>query len=406
MLGKLNRFGLIALASLAGSPSAALAGGLYISEFVTPSMGTAGAGQEAYANDASTNFAFHNPAGMTRLEGHQLSLGAGALVGDTEFDPDANTPFPGGDGGDQAGFAPLLGSHVVLDLTDDLKFGLSVFSVSGAALDPDDSWSGRYQLQDITLLTLTANPNLAYKVNDWLSLSAGGMVMYADIDYQLAAPPGGLGQAEVDGDDFAFGFNFGALFEIDGGTRIGVTYVSKVEPKFSGDLDIRFGGGPQFSVGSNLEFTFPQTLRVGAYHELNDRWALLASAGWEDWSNFDELLISTERGGAGIPTEWDDTYFFGVGVHYRPTEDWLLQTGFRYDSSPVSDGDRVASLPIDRQIRLAVGAQHEWSERLSVGGSFEYVDLGDAEIQDANTLIGEYDTNRMFVFGLNMNYTF
>lgn len=33
---------------LAGSYSSALAGGLYLNEFATPSMGTAGAGQEAY----------------------------------------------------------------------------------------------------------------------------------------------------------------------------------------------------------------------------------------------------------------------------------------------------------------------------------------------------------------------
>jgi long-subunit fatty acid transport protein len=40
-----------------------LAGGLYISEFGTPSMGVASTGAQAVASDAST--AFHNPAGMT-----------------------------------------------------------------------------------------------------------------------------------------------------------------------------------------------------------------------------------------------------------------------------------------------------------------------------------------------------
>ena len=82
--------------------SSALAGGLYLNEFATPSMGTAGAGQEALSADASTNFAFHNPAGMTRLDGHQISLGAGVLWGDSEFETDDDTPFGGGDGGDQA----------------------------------------------------------------------------------------------------------------------------------------------------------------------------------------------------------------------------------------------------------------------------------------------------------------
>ncbi|MCK5365716.1 MAG: outer membrane protein transport protein, partial [Gammaproteobacteria bacterium] len=314
----------LGLLLVAGGYSSAGAGGLYLNEFATPSMGVAGAGQEAVANDASTNFAFHNPAGMTRLDGHSISLGAGLLVADTEFDTDSDTPFFGGDGGDQAGFAPLIGSHGVLSVTDDLKLGMSMFSISGAALDPDDSWAGRYSLQEIELLTLTANPSAAYRVNNWLSIGAGVTVMYADLTYKLAAPPGGAGQVEVDGDDFAFGYNFGALFELSPGTRIGVTYVSKVEPDFSGDLKINTGGGGAFSTSSEVGITFPQLVRVGAYHELDDQWALLGTVGWEDWSNFDDLAVSTQAGSAAISTEWRDTYHFSGGVHYRPTEDWLL----------------------------------------------------------------------------------
>lgn len=214
---------------LVGCFSSALAGGLYLNEFATPSMGTAGAGQEAYVADASTNFAFHNPAGVTRLEGDQISLGAGLLVGETRFDADQNTAFSGGN---QASFAPLLGSHGVLDLTEDLKLGMSVFSVAGASLDPDNSWVGRFQLQEISLLTITANPSVAYRVSDWFSLGVGFQAMYASIDYELAAPPvpppnGSDGQIEVDSTDWAYGYNFGALFEISERTRVGITYISK-----------------------------------------------------------------------------------------------------------------------------------------------------------------------------------
>ena len=405
------RASVLGMVLVAGGYSSAGAGGLYLNEFATPSMGVAGAGAEAVANDASTNMSFHNPAGMTRLEGHSIALGAGLLQGDTEFDTDPDTPFNGGNGGDQAGWAPLIGSHGVYSVSDDLKLGISMFSLSGAALDPNNSWAGRYSLQDIELLTLTANPGVAYRVNDWLSYGAGATVMYADITYELAAlpinpPVGGSGQAEVDGDDFAFGYNFGALLELSPRTRVGAIYVSKVEPEFSGDLELRTGGGPSFSVGSDLEFTFPQLVRVGVYHELNDRWALLGTVGWEDWSSFDELLVSVQRGSAGIATEWEDTYHFSGGVHYRPTQDWLLQAGITYDTSPVSASARTAYLPMDRQIRYAVGAQYQWNERVNIGGAFEYIDLGDARIDDPTILTGEYEENRLFMFALNFSYRF
>ena len=55
-------FALLGIFALVGT---ARAGGLYLTEFGTPSLGTAGAGAPAGTDDAST--ATHNPAAMTRL---------------------------------------------------------------------------------------------------------------------------------------------------------------------------------------------------------------------------------------------------------------------------------------------------------------------------------------------------
>ena len=73
------------------------AGGLYITEFGTPSTGVANAGAGAIAIDSST--AWHNPSGMTRLSGTHAQAAAGYLKGNIKFDPDSNTPVSGGDGG-------------------------------------------------------------------------------------------------------------------------------------------------------------------------------------------------------------------------------------------------------------------------------------------------------------------
>jgi len=72
----------------------ALAGGLYLNEFGTPSMGVAAAGANAVAANAST--AFHNAAGMTRIKGKELMGTAGVLNATVKFDSDSDTPIPGG----------------------------------------------------------------------------------------------------------------------------------------------------------------------------------------------------------------------------------------------------------------------------------------------------------------------
>jgi len=58
---------------------------------------------------------------------------------------------------------------------------------------------------------------------------------------------------------------------------------------------------------SDTEITLAQFVRVSGYHELNDQWALLGTVGWEDWSAFENINLSTGMGTTNIPRNWKDT---------------------------------------------------------------------------------------------------
>jgi len=383
------------------------AGGLYLEEFATPSMGVASAGAEAVCMDASTSF--HNPAGMTRLNGNEFMLTGGLFMGTAEFDTDSSTTISGGDGGDAAGYAPFLGAFYARSLSEDWKLGINLFSISGAALDYGKSWAGRYQCQEVSITTLTLNPTIAYRVNDWLSVGGGVAVMYANLDLELAVPDilgvwGADGKAELDGDDVEIGFNLGAMFELSEQTRLGIIYWSKIEPEFDGDLKIN---PPGANVGSDTELTFPQFIRAGIYHDIDEKWALLGTVAWEDWSKMDNLLISTDARTLTVPRNWDDTWHFAAGAHYRLYDDWLLQGGIAYDTSPTDSDDRTADMPIDRQIRLTLGVQHKYDEEVTTGFIIEYIDFGEARIKKSGTLAtfnGKYDNNWALVLAFNVNW--
>jgi long-chain fatty acid transport protein len=381
----------------------ALAGGLYINEFGTPSMGVAGAGTNAVASDASTSF--HNPAGMARIKGKELMGTGGFIYSTVKFDPDADPPIPGGNGGDAGGPAPVLGGFYVHSLNDRWKLGASLISISGALLDYDNDWTGRYLNTDVTLLTLTFYPSVAYRVNNWLSLGGGPQIMYADLELKAKAPPPiGNGEVKIDGDDVAFGFGLGALIELSERTRFGISYQSEIKPEFSGDVKFS-GGAGSADAGTDTELTLARFIHISGYHELNNRWALLGTVGWENWSEFENINISTGQGSQKIPRNWDDTWKFAAGVHFRPVEKWLLQLGFAYDTSPVDSDDRTPDMPMDRQIRYATGAQYQWSDRLSTGAQFVYADYGKAKI-DNDLLKGDYERNDLFFFALNANWKF
>ena len=389
--------------SLSVLPCSSLAGGLYLNEFGTPSMGVAGAGANAVASDASTSF--HNAAGMTRIKGNELMGTGGFLYSTIKFDADHDTPISGGNGGDAGGLAPIVGAFYTHSLTDDWKLGANLITITGAVLDYDEDWTGRYLNTEVTMLTVTFYPSVAYRVNKWLSLGGGPQVMYADLEMKLKAPPpDGDGEVKIDGNDIVFGFGLGGLIELSERTRFGIVYQSEMEPDFDGDVKVK-GPGPGFDFSTDTEITLARFIKVSGYHELNDRWALLGTVGWENWSEFENINISTGQGTQKIPRNWDDTWKFAAGVHYRPVDKWLLQLGMSYDTSPVDSKDRTPDMPMDRQIRYATGVQYKWSERLSTGAQFVYADYGKARIRN-DLLKGEYKRNDLFFFALNADWKF
>jgi len=391
---------LLTLAVL-GVAGPAGAGGLYLNDFGTSSMGTAGAGAGALANDAAT--ALHNPAGMTRLDSHQLMAAGGLLYAKIEFDPDADTPVPGGDGGNQGGLAPILGSQYVHKLSDRWRVGAAMFSISGAVLDPDNDWVGRNEVTEVSLVSLSLLPSIAYRATDWLSIGAGPILTYAIMNYDLEIPlpGGGKGKAEMDSlDDFAAAAFVGILLEPSERLRIGVTYLSETELNLGGNLDIF---PPDLRVATELTQPLAQSVRADVYWELSDRVALLATLAWEDWSTAESLPISVGGASTETPLGFKDTVKAGLGVHYRLSDDWLLQGGITFDSSPLDTSDRFTAFPLDRQLRYAVGALYDRSENTRFGMSFVWADLGRARVR-SDFAKGDYEYNDIFFFAFNVNW--
>ena len=384
------------------STHSAFAGGLYIQEFATPSMGTADAGSQAWADNAST--AWHNPAGMTKLKRSEVSAGLGFGRSKVQFDADADTPTGGNDGGDAGSTAPLASFSGVYKINEDWAAGLYAGGITGAALDYNNGWAGRFQAEEVSLTLLGVSPTIAYQVTDWLSIGGGPVLVYGTLDYELAVPPpAGTGRVDIeDADDIDVAGTVGAVIDLSEGTRIGLTYQSETKLDLEGNTSVDPIGA---EFNATLQLVFPQKVNVGIYHDINEQFALLGSIRWEDWSSFDEIPVSTEQGSNAIPRNWNDTYGISLGLHYKPIENILLQAGFGYDTSPVSDGNRTADMPVDRQIRYALGAQYSISDRATIGGSVVYVDLGDADI-DANTVSGSYENNQVIFAAMNFAWKF
>jgi len=298
----------LCIAALASSQ--AVAGGMLAYEIGTADVGLASAGYGARAQDAST--VFTNPAGMTRLQGTQ-ALAAGQLLwANTKYSIGAGTsPLLGNENGGYAvgsdGWFPGGGAFISYSVSPDLKLGFALAGNFGAPLKYDNDWAGRYYVQSTTMLGLSLLPSIAFKVNDKLSLGAALNAMYGMYTNQVAinnvAPIFGDGRLKLDDRTWGWGANLGLLYEIDEGTRIGLTWNSQVNLDFKGPA--KFSNlSPAVAAALNkagllnstieVGIKVPQQLMASVFTQLDPQWALLGSVGWQQWSKFGAIHIGID----------------------------------------------------------------------------------------------------------------
>ena len=71
----------------------------------------------------------------------------------------------------------------------------------------------------------------------------------------------------------------------------------------------------------------------------------------------------------------------------------------------MSESQRSPALPVDRQLRFAVGVQYRINDAYTIGAAYEYADLGSANIdrtRPSGTVQGDYETNSLNVFNLTV----
>lgn len=378
----------------------ALAGGFQLFELATPIMGTAGAGQAAVADDAST--AFFNPAGMTLLDRTQIFVGTQLIKTTAKFKASENNETPGTNGGDAGVILPGISGFFVYSYSPDLKFGLSVTSPFAGEMDYGKGWVGRFIAQDVEILTINVNPVAAYRLNDWFSLGGGLSVQYAQFKQGLAVelPGSQEGSIDVDVDDFNVGFNVGFMFHPWQTTRFGLSYRSEIKHKLSGNVDLqRIAVQP--SVTTILKT--PHSIIISAYHDITPELTLLADLGWTNWKSLKSSILQIGGNATlNIPRGWKDTWRIGGGVRYKTSEKTTIMTGISYDSSPVSNSRRTPDLPFDRQIRIGAGLLVDITEDIRLGVAYEYTDAGKAKIDRAG-IAGDYSTNNINAFTLSIN---
>jgi long-chain fatty acid transport protein len=442
--------------------------GFYLLEQNASGLGRAFAGTAAIADDAST--VFFNPAGLARLDGVRITAAASAINVNTRFADKASAAALGqplgGSSGNAGGLATVPALYLSVPFADSFTFGLGINAPFGLKTDYDEGWIGRFQALRSEVKTINVNPSLAWAPTPHVSVGIGlnyqrlqatltSAVNYSAVVYQgayssayqqayAAAIAGGASQAaaaaaaaaaagtqaglllgatgplegttRVEGDDTAWGFNVGALFDVGEATRIGLAYRSAAKYGVSGNvgfqapttavptaaLIIQVASGSVLADGPvSLSLKLPDSATASLVQKIGERTTLSFDAAWSGWSSVPQLQIMRASGTvlSTTPEKWQDTWRFALGGDFKLSDSWTLRAGVAYDQAPVPDSTRTPRLPDNDRTWLAVGAAWNPSDAVRVDLGYAHLFVKNAPLnQNAGStptygmLVGEQKT--------------
>lgn len=379
------------------------AAGFQLSEQSAIQMGRAMAGAGIVGDDLSA--VHYNPAGMTLLSGTRMQATGTWVAVNLDYEGDSGQSENGRLKGQTipAGF-------ITHQINDSLWAGLGLTVPYGMGTEYDEGWEGRERGTESMILTFDINPNLAWKVNDKLSVGGGISLQYAKAELGMGM---GSTQANVKGDSWAWGWNVGVMFQPVETVRLGLAYRSHIAHNAEGHTDVK--GLLNLTSDMKVRIKTPDTVTLSATWEATDALRLSGTARWSKWSNFHSLdiqnldLAGPQFSSTVVENNWDDTWFFSVGADYKLNGQWTIRGGVAYDQGPVENQYRMAVIPDTDRVWFSGGASYKYTDNLTFDFGATYIKgVGDTDLYDkvGGKKIGEFKSLDSYIFSAQMQYLF
>jgi long-chain fatty acid transport protein len=401
---------LIPAAVLAVWAGSAAASGFQLLEQNASGLGNAYAGSAAVAENAST--VFYNPAGMTQLEGKNVSFGVTAVDTSYKFNNGAssvNQLANTGNGNDGGGLGYVPNGYFSMGVTKDLYLGLGIGAPFGLKTEYDKPWMGAAQSVKFEVKTVNVNPSIGYRVNETVSLGFGLDWQKLNAKYERLVGtygPGAFGNTKgltalLDVSDSTWGWNAGVLFNLSPATRVGVSYRSEMKYTATGNITLSADGtaltaatltnlnnaGGSSNVSADIKL--PDTWIFSAAQKLDDRWEMLGDLSRTGWSSIPKIDIVRTSGAANgqiaqtLNTDFRDTWRVAFGANYKYTDSLKFKFGIAFDQTPVKGADtRLVSLPDNDRTWLSFGVQWLPSKGSTLDVGVTHLFVKDASIQN------------------------
>lgn len=361
----------------------------------------------AEANNAES--VFSAPAGMSRLEGTEMTVQMMYATSLTSFDVDeSQTTIAGGDPdlGDEPIFIPSV--YYVRQLNDRWHVGASLTVPTGFGSDYGSTWSGRYETVDFSLVYIALTPAVAYRVSDKLSLGGALGINYTSETSEVKIPqPFQEGDGKISSDLDGIGLNvtLSLLYEFTEHTRAGIAWTSDSDADLDGDIKLR-KLDPVFdelatrlgikNIDTELTNTLPQRVLAGVYHEFPSGNYFTVDGMWMKFSDFavSDVKLNGNKVDINQRDIYNDLYALTIGAGFPASDRLTYKVGAMYLSEAVDDDDRTFSIRMDRMWGVGAGVGYVLPNGNALDLNLNLFNVGDAPVDTQSALgrvVGEND---------------
>lgn len=285
--------------------------------------------------------------------------------------------------------------YLTVPVMDDLSFGFGSYTEYGLGSRYGIDWDLADDTQKTTMRQFTLNPNVAYKLTDWWSVSVGGRASwiqfinhnnpflgdtyYYDLgggSYLPIADAYHL-NSKLKGEDWGLGYNAATTIKATDDLSFGLVYRSQIRHKIHGHFDLAGSIAdtphiePQGRAAARL--TLPRSVTFGSNYKVSDRWRVGASITWTQWSSVKNIHFNLPNGHSYVQKlGWENVFRFGFGVEHDLL-DWLaVRVGYVYDMDPSSKYCGTTMLPAGDRHIIGTGFGFKITDNLSwdIGYSF------------------------------------
>ena len=372
---------------------------------------------------------YFNPAGLSFMSDNvEISTGVAAIFSYANYHNGAGYKAKT----HNTASTPIY-AYAGFKIYDNLAAGISFNTPYGSSLEWTPNWNGAHLIQDISLRSFYIQPTLSYRITESLSLGAGLMMAYGNVELARALMPvGSLAQfnpaladvvpvsARLNGDaPLRSGFSVGAMYDISEELTLGVSYRSKIKMRVkTGEAELSYASEelrqmltqmqapiPPLDQGTfKAELPLPSNLNIGLAYRPCTRLELAADMQFVGWKAYDELNLQfTENvlGGYNIKAvkNYKNTMIYRLGAEYAVTDRFDVRGGVYYDESPIRTDYYNPETPGMNKIGYSTGFSFRPYNNFSIDASFVYIQgikrNGSYSDTPTSTFSGVYSSNAL-----------